>query len=392
MIVQSGQSRRTLEVVGNGALRNAGRPMQADDVITTSSMRGITLYEPNELVMSARAGTPLVEIEAELAARGQMLAFEPVDIGPAIGGMASQQSIGGVFATNISGARRVYSGGARDHLLGVRAVNGLGEVFKSGGRVMKNVTGLDVARSLTGSWGTMAVISEATFKVAPLPESTATLAFAGLPDDLAIEALTTAMGTPYEVSGAVHLSKRLAKRLAFPALAGIGRSLTLLRLEYFANGIDRRADKLAAALKVYGAPVRLGTVDSVQLWRVLRALSVLPNTTDASLWRITTAPTKGPEIVAAIRKFADAEAYYDWSGGLIWLETPAAADAGGADIRRAVAVRGGHATLIRAAAEVRSSVDVFEPMKPDIERLARSIKAAFDPAGILNPGRMYAAF
>lgn len=392
MIARVADARQTIEVVGQGALRNAGRPIEADVVVTTTSMRGVTLYEPAELVMSARAGTSLNEIEAELASRRQMLAFEPIDIGPATGGRAGQLSIGGVFATNLSGARRVGTGGARDHLLGLRAVNGRGEVFKSGGRVMKNVTGLDLARALAGSWGTLAVITEATFKVAPAPQVAATLAFCGLQDDLAIEALTTAMGTPFEISGAAHMPKRLASRLTLSALAGLGESLTLLRLEGFAASVPMRAEKLASALKIYGAPLTLGSVESAQLWRDLRALSIMPYSTETSLWRISTAPSKGPEIVAAIGKFMTADAFYDWSGGLIWLETPAAADAGAADVRRAVAVRGGHATLIRAAPQVRAAVDVFEPMKPDIERLTRGLKEAFDPDGVLNRGRMYAAF
>jgi glycolate oxidase FAD binding subunit len=379
-----------VEVVGHGALRSTGRHAPAGVVLSTASLRGITLYEPTELVMSARAGTPLFEIESELASGGQMLAFEPVDLGPATGAPPGALSIGGVFATNISGARRIAVGGARDHLLGVKGVNGRAEAFKSGGRVMKNVTGLDVARSLTGSWGTLAVLTELTFKVVPMPESVLTLVYRNLPDDLAIEALTKAMGTPYEVTGAAHLPKAAAARLQLERAAALGGSLTLVRLENFVASISYRKEKLKEALKVYGQPLELESEDSWNLWSELRQLSVMPYSEETSLWRISTAPTKAPDIVATIKKFMTAEAYYDWSGGLIWLEVPAAADAGAADVRRAVAVRGGHATLIRAAPDVRAKVDVFEPMKPEIERLTRGVKNAFDPLGLLNPGRMYA--
>ena len=378
------------EIVGHGALRNAGRPSAAEIVISTASLRGVTLYEPTELVMSARAGTPLFEIEAELASRGQMLPFEPVDLAPTTGAPAGALSIGGVFATNMSGSRRIATGSARDHLLGVRGVNGRAELCKSGGRVMKNVTGLDVARGLTGSWGTLAVLTELTFKVVPLPESMLTLVYRNLPDDLAIEALTTAMGTPFEVTGAVHLPKGAAVRLRHPKLKALGQSSTLLRLENFIASIAYRKDKLIDALKVFGTPLEFGSEDTWAIWNELRQLSVMPYATETSLWRISTVPTKAPEIVAAIKKFMPAEAFYDWSGGLIWLEVPAAADAGASDVRRAVAVRGGHATLIRAAPEVRAIVDVFEPMKPEVERLTRGMKAAFDPLGLLNRGRMYA--
>ncbi|MEQ1652439.1 MAG: FAD-binding protein [Hyphomicrobium sp.] len=390
IIARLAAQKMPFEVVGHGALRNAGRPSPAAVVLSTASLRGVTLYEPTELVMSARAGTPLFEIEAELASRGQMLPFEPVDLGPATGAPAGALSIGGVFATNISGSRRVFSGSARDHLLGVRAVNGRAELFKSGGRVMKNVTGLDVARGLTGSWGTLAVLTEVTFKVVPLPESMLTLVYRNLPDDLAIEALTTAMGTPFEVTGAAHLPKAVAARLTNQRLGALGESLTLLRIENFVASVAYRKDKLQEALRVYGTPLELGSEETWGLWNELRHLSVMPFSAETSLWRISTVPTKAPEIVAAIQKFMPSNAFYDWSGGLIWLEVPAAADAGASDVRRAVAVRGGHATLIRAQPEVRATVEVFDPMKPEVERLTRGIKMAFDPLGLLNRGRMYA--
>lgn len=390
MIAKLAAQKRRVEIVGHGALRNAGRVARSDVVLSTAGLKGVTLYEPTEIVMSARAGTPVYELEALLAARGQMLAFEPIDLGPATGAPGGALSIGGVFSTNFSGSRRILAGSARDNLLGIRAVNGRGELFKSGGRVMKNVTGLDVARGLTGSWGTLAVMTEVTFKVAPLPQTMLTLAYTGLPDDLAIEALTTTMATPLEVSGAVHLPKGSAARLKQAKLKGIDQPVTLLRLETFSTAIEGRKEKLKAALKVYGTPIEIDAEETWSLWSEFRTLSVMPFSTETSLWRISALPTKAAEIVFAIEKFMDATAFYDWGGALIWLEVPAAADAGAADVRRAVSVRGGHATLIRAQPEVRASVDVFEPLKPEIERLTRGIKSAFDPDGLLNRGRMYA--
>ena len=392
MIAKLAGQGRSIEVVGHGALRNAGRMTTPDTVVTTAALRGITLYEPAELVMSARAGTPLYEIESALAGRGQMLPFEPVDIGPATGAPGGALSIGGIFATNISGSRRLTAGSARDNLLGIRAVNGRAELFKSGGRVMKNVTGLDVARGLSGSWGTLAVLTEVTFKVVPLPQTLATLAYPGLPDDIAVEVMTAAMATPYEASGAVHLSKAAAARLKSRKLKGIDQPVTLLRLENFSTSVEERGEKLKAALKIYGSPLELDSETSWGLWSELRTLSVLPYSSETSLWRIVTVPTTSHEIVATIAKFMEAVAVYDWAGGLIWLEVPASADAAAADVRRAVAVRGGHATLIRAEPAVRSVVDVFEPMRPELEQLTRGLKKAFDPRNVLNRGRMYANF
>ncbi len=390
MIASFASRNQPVEIVGNRTKARVGRPMQTAATITTQSMRGIKLYEPTELVMSAQAGTPLAQIEAELAGNGQMLAFEPIDLGPATGGAAGLQSIGGVFAANLSGPRRVTAGAARDHLIGVKGVNGRSEIFKSGGRVMKNVTGYDLSRGLAGSWGTLAVLTEVTFKVLPWPETATTLVYQSLPDDIAIELLCAAMGTPYEVSGAAHLSPGLVRRLGNISLAAPGRPLTAVRLENFAGSVAYRKERLADALKVYGTPIELDYAETQNLWGELRQLRVVSDTTTC-LWRVSTAPKNGPKVVAAIqRHMPSANAYYDWSGGLIWIEVPASADAGASDIRRAVAVHGGHATLMRADPQVRASIDVFQPQTPTLERLTRGLKEAFDPQGILNPGRMYA--
>lgn len=389
MVASCAEKQIPIEVVGSGSKRAIGRPMEQAVTMTTASLRGITLYEPSELVMSARAGTPLSVVEAELASRGQMLAFEPVDLGPTTGGPKGMQTIGAVFATNLSGARRVQCGAARDHLLGVKAVNGRAEMFQSGGRVMKNVTGYDVARGLTGSWGTLAVLTEVTFKVLPWPETTATIVFVGLPDDLAVELMCAAMALPVEVSGAVHLQAPVAARLAHPGLKAMGKSVTALRLENFGPAVAMRKQRIKEVLKVYGKALELDHSETLEFWGELRRLSVMPNR-QSLLWRISTKPTMAPKLVAAIKRYMPAEAFYDWAGGLIWLEVPATADAGTAEIRRASAVHGGHATLIRAEPGVRASVQVFQPLSPAVERLTRRLKAAFDPAGILNPGRMYA--
>ncbi len=389
MVAGCAERRIPIEVVGSGSKRAVGRPIESGVTVTTSSLKGITLYEPSELVMSARAGTPLSLIEAELAGRGQMLAFEPIDVGPTTGGPQGSQTIGAVFATNLSGARRIQCGAARDHLLGVRGVNGRAEMFQSGGRVMKNVTGYDVARGLTGSWGTLAILTEVTFKVVPWPETAATIVFLGLPDNLAVELLCAAMAQPVEVSGAVHLQAPVAARLGHQGLKVMGKSVTALRLENFAGAVAGRKQRLKEALKVYGKALELDHRESLEFWGELRRLSVMPNR-HTLLWRISTKPTTAPKLVAAIKRYMPAEAYYDWAGGLVWLEVPATADAGTAEIRRAAAIHGGHATLIRAEANVRASVEVFQPLSPSLERLTRELKMAFDPTGILNPGRMYA--
>ncbi len=389
MIAGCAEKRLPIEVMGAGSKRAVGRPIDSAITITTSSLRGITLYEPSELVMTARVGTPVSHIEAELAAHGQMLAFEPLDVAPAVGGPQGAHTIGAVFATNLSGARRIQAGAARDHLLGIKGVNGRAEMFQSGGRVMKNVTGYDVARGLTGSWGTLAILTEVTFKVVPWPETAATIVYLGLPDNLAVELLCAAMAQPVEVSGAVHLQASVAARLGHSGLKTMGKSITALRIENFSTAVAGRKLRLKEALKVYGKALELDHRESLEFWGELRRLSVMPNR-QTLLWRISTKPTTAPKLVAAIKRYMPADAFYDWAGGLIWLEVPAAADAGTAEIRRAAAIHGGHATLIRAEPAVRAAVEVFQPLSPPVERLTRELKAAFDPSGILNPGRMYA--
>ncbi|MGE0626511.1 MAG: FAD-binding protein [Hyphomicrobiaceae bacterium] len=389
IVSEAGARHSPLEVIGSGTKRAIGRPVQASAQVSTRGITGVMLYEPHELVMRARAGTQLVEIEAQLANAGQMLAFEPIDLGPLIGEQPGQGTIGSTFATNLSGARRIQAGSARDHLIGIRAVTGHGEIVQSGGRVMKNVAGIDVARGLAGSWGTLAVLTEVTFKVVPIPEETATLAIFGLPDEIGIEVLCAVMGTPYGITGAVHLQEAPASRLWTSEIRGAGKSATVFRLEASPRAISERTEKLRKLLKAYGEIVAFAGAPSRDFWQELRLLTAMHGSTNP-LWRISTAPRLGPAVVGSISRYMQVEAVYDWSGGLIWLEVPFSADAGATDIRRMIALHGGHATLIRAEPSVRSSVEVFQPLDPAVDRLTRRLKSTFDPAGILNPGRMHA--
>ncbi len=388
-VAHAAEAQTPIEICGHGTKRAVGRPVQTAGKIGMGAMSGISLYEPSELVIAAQAGTPLNEIEALLDRNQQMLAFEPSDLAPLSQTAPEEQpTIGSVFATNASGPRRVLRGGARDHLLGVRAVNGRGETIKWGGRVMKNVTGIDLARGLAGSWGTLAVMTEVTMKVLPKPEETRTLMLFGLPDEAAIALCCTAMATPYEVSGAIHLPATMAARLGNGELAGVGRAITALRLENFPESTAQRAEKLQQRIGSFGEVYALGNDASLDFWRDVRDLRFLTGT-DFPLWRIVTAPSRAVGMVNAIRTQLDCQAAYDWSGGLVWLELPPSRDADATDLRRIIADFDAHATLIRAPLAMRSAVDVFHPLPAANTALSRKLKAAFDPAGILNPGRMY---
>jgi glycolate oxidase FAD binding subunit len=380
---------KSLEIIGHGSKRAIGRPNQTDLTLDLSDLAGVTLYEPEELVLSARAGTPIAEVEALVASKGQQLAFEPMDYGPILGRPAHAGTIGGVLAANLSGPRRIKAGAARDHFLGFQAVSGRGEAFKSGGRVVKNVTGYDLCKLMAGSWGTLAVMTEVTIKTLPKAETEETLLVLGLTDAAAIAAMTAAMGSACEVSGAAHLPPTVALRIA----GSIHRTaITAFRLEGVAPSVVHRKLMLELLLRRFGELDLMGEGESQAFWRSVR--DVLPfaatGTVERPLWRISTAPAKGAEVAAAIARAAGAQVLYDWAGGLIWIELLPAADAGAAMVRPVVAAAGGHATLIRAPAPVRATVDVFTPQDAALAALTKRVKESFDPKGVFNSGRMWA--
>ena len=378
MVVDAAAKKTPLAIVGGGTRSGLGRPMQTAATLSTKELTGVTLYEPTEMVLSVRAGTPLTEIEALLAERSQRLAFEPMDH-RGIYGSRGDPSIGAVAAANLSGPRRVQAGAARDNLIGLRAVTGSGEVVKSGGRVMKNVTGLDLVKFLAGSHGTLAVFSEVTFKVLPAPETEATIAVTGLSDVRAVSAMAMALGSPFSVTAAAHSPAEETE----PAR-------TYIRLDGFAHSVADRADRLRTLLSDFGPADVLGAHTSASLWLTILDLDGLSAPLRTPIWRVSVRPSDGPAIADAARAEFPARVLYDWGGGLVWIAGGEGPDAGATIIRAAVHAVGGHATLVRAPEDVRNAVEVFEPLSPPLMDLTRKLKATFDPAGILNPGRMYA--
>ncbi|MDP2410765.1 MAG: glycolate oxidase subunit GlcE [Pseudolabrys sp.] len=378
---------KALELAGQGTKRGIGRPSQTDATLDLSDLTGVTLYEPAELVLSARAGTPLREIEKLLDDNNQQLAFEPMDYGPLFGLEAGQGTIGGAIASNLSGPRRIKQGAARDHFLGVSAVTGRGETIKSGGRVVKNVTGYDMCKVLAGSWGTLAAMTDITIKVLPKPETESTVVVFGLDDAQACAAMAAAMGSSCDVSGAAHLPDHVASY--FDGLPK-PEAATVLRLEGVAPSVKHRQEALLALLRPFGPAAMLEARDSTALWRGIR--EVRPFTTAAAqarpLWRISTAPGQGHAVAARITPAA--QMFYDWAGGLIWAAMPFADEPDSGSIRGALADLGGHATLVRAPAAVRAVADVFEPETAGLRALNKRVKDGFDPKGVLNPGRMWA--
>jgi glycolate oxidase FAD binding subunit len=390
LVRQAADQKLPIEVCGNRTKRAIGRPMQVATRLSTTQMRGVTLYEPSEMVLSAKSGTPVSEIEALLGENQQELAFEPSRWDRIVASKSEEPvTIGGVVACNISGARRILRGSVRDHLIGVRAVNGLGNAIKSGGRVMKNVTGYDIARGIAGSFGTLAVLSEVTFKVVPKAEETRSLILLNQPDEGAIQAMCKAMGSPYEVSGTVHIPSNFVERLSNPDIAKLGRSVTALRLENFSVALDRRISALHDMLKPFGPIYELDDERSQSFWQDIGNLTFLTGS-DKPLWRITTAPDRAPKLVSALRGRLECEAAYEWSGGLIWLEVSPATDAGATMLRRIITEFQADAMLVRGNQSTRAAVDVFQPLPEAHMALIKGLKEAFDPYRIFNPGRIYA--
>jgi glycolate oxidase FAD binding subunit len=377
-VAEAARSGQPLAVEGNGTKRAMLRPVQAARTLSTRNLTGITLYKPQELILSARAGTPLPEIEAALAERGQHLIAEPPEPGPLFGA-SEPATLGGVVATNLSGPRRINAGAMRDHVMGIRAVTGTGEVFRSGGRVLKNVTGLDLCKLLAGSHGTLGVMTEITLKVLPAPEASATVAVRVA--DLAggVRALSAGLGAPYGVSGAALLPD-----------GGGGAPLAILRIEDFAESVSYRAGRLRDELAGLGdASVLDDAEQSRDLWRRVRDAEPLDAEPGDAVWRVSVRPTAGPAVARAVRAAGLPRLMLDWGGGLVWIAGPPTAEAHAA-VAAAARVEGGAFTLFRAPDSLRAAVPVLPEEPAPLAAIGRRVKAALDPAGVLNPGRMRA--
>jgi glycolate oxidase FAD binding subunit len=386
-----------LEIIGHGTRRAIGHPMATNAVLDLSALNAVSAYEPNELIITVQAGAPLADVQSLIDSRNQQFAFEPMDTS-ALLGVSGSGTIGGMIGVGLAGPRRIKTGGARDHLLGAHAVSGFGDSFKTGGRVVKNVTGYDLCKLLAGSWGTLAVMTEVTLKVMPKPESECTLVLSGLDDVTANRAMTAALGSPYDVSGAAHLPNS-AFRPAGGALEGLSsqglssqdRAITLLRLEGIAASVADRANSLGKTLSPFGSVEMLQDAASATAWSAIR--DVEPFAAGGALgawpvWRIVCPPASGGALGQALARDSGGDVIYDWGGGLIWAALPPRPDAQAALVRQRVEAAGGHAALIRASEQTRRTIDVFHPQAGGVAALSQRVRHSFDPKIILNRGRL----
>jgi glycolate oxidase FAD binding subunit len=368
IVADAGAAGRTLEIVGGGTKRDIGGGPAADGLLSLSGLAKVIDYAPQELVLTAQPGVTLAALEKLVAAHGQMLPFEPPHLAKLLGA-GGKPTLGGALAANLSGPRRIRAGAARDHFLGFEAVTGRGELIKAGGKVVKNVTGYDLSKLMAGSWGTLAVLTEVTIKVLPAARTETTLLLFGLPDVRANEAMVAAMNAPVEVSGAAHLPQATAARAPLKGQIAV----TALRLEGFAASVAARMEHLVAALKPFGRAELLDANHSRQFWVQIREAEAF-HKDPRPLWRISVPPASGAKVGATVA----GDALYDWGGGLVWLLS----DAEPVGVRAAVKALGGHATLYRGDGPA------FEPLDGALDALTTRVKAAFDPKGVLNPGRM----
>jgi glycolate oxidase FAD binding subunit len=378
---EAAAANRALEVIGLGSKRAIGRPVEAHGTLDISRITGIVSYEPQELVLTARASTPLPEIADTLASRQQMLAFEPPDLSKILASHSSG-TLAGILAGNLSGPRRLQAGAARDFVLGFHAVNGRAEIFKAGGKVVKNVTGYDLSKLMCGSWGTLAVMTDITIKVMPAPETETTLALTGKTFAEAVKTMSQAMQAPVDVSGAAFLPNARS--------AGMTGSRVLLRIAGIAASVRARVGTLKQTLVDGEGIEQLEDAQSRQLWQAVRDLTPLLEYPQHLIWRLSIPPMAGPELMRRLSRLQATSFFCDWAGGLLWLAVPAVPHAHAEVVRATVAQCGGHATLFRGPVEVRATVPVFEPQPAALAGLSRRVKSAFDPLRILNRGRMYA--
>jgi glycolate oxidase FAD binding subunit len=324
------------------------------ETLDVSEISGISLYEPGALTLVAKTGTPVTEIEKTLAKNNQRLAFEPMDHRTLLGTKGTP-TIGGVIATNTSGPRRIAVGAARDFMLGVRFVDGAGNIVKNGGRVMKNVTGYDLVKLMTGAYGTLGVLTEVSLKVLPAVETTMSLCLNGLDDAAAIKAMSAALSSPFEVTGVAHDPRT---------------ATTHFRLEGFKSSVAYRAAELAKKLRVFGEITEAPTD-----WTAIRDVTAFANL-EGDVWRISVKPSDAAALVA---KLGATAVQYDWGGGLIWALCPE-----GHDLRSAMGNTVGHATLIRG----KGNGPTFHPEPAPVAAITNALRAKFDPRNILNTGIM----
>ena len=378
VMVELVADKRAVNIQSGGTKTALGHETSAQDMLDVSHLSGVIDYEPEELIVTAHAGTPLSEIEGLLQEKGQMLAFEPPHF-DRLYHKSSTGTIGGALMANLSGPRRLSAGAARDFLLGFQAVSGRGTSFRSGSKVVKNVTGYDLSKLLCGSFGTLAVLDEITLKTLPAPETSQTLVIAHPEWSQVAGAARAAMQTAYEASASAILPKGIHALSQNCAIAAI-------RIEGVAVSVADRIKHMQSELSSFGHADVISQDDSKALWANIRDVSTLLKPA-SQIWRMSLAPSASMDLVQELEAQLDCCYYADWAGGLMWFSVDD--EHAHSIIRKALQnAGGGHATLMKADKALRAEVPVFEPLAPALAHLNQRVQHSFDPYQLLNPGRL----
>jgi glycolate oxidase FAD binding subunit len=373
------EKRTTLEVLGSGTKRNYGRPLDTENVLDISALSGIVKYEPDELVITAKAATKVAEIEETLAHRSQRLGFDPADWGRLFGAPAHSATIGGVLSADACGSARIRFGAARDHLLGYRAVNGFAESYKAGGHVVKNVTGFDLPKLMCGAFGTLSVLTEVTLRLVPRPARSATLIARDIAPADGFALLRQAWTSAFGPTGLAYIPGLMAS--SFPATGMIGAGAAIIRVE----GTRIPLDEKIAGLRALTPQTPLEAFDGEDVFLDIGNGRGFVGA-NVDVWRVTLPPQSAAQFIDELRP---AVWLGDWAGGLLWIGSPLGDSVASERIRAFASAQDGYATLLRASADTRRRVPVFQPQPATLSALSGSVKAAFDPLGIFNPGRMF---
>ncbi len=385
-------NQQTLEIIGSASKRALGREIQADIVLDMSSISGVVLYEPEELILIVAPSTPILQVKELLAQKNQYLPFDPPDFSLLWGLQEGVGTIGGAVMTGANGSRRLTTGGVRDHVLGVKGVNGFGEIFVAGGRVVKNVTGFDLPKLVAGSFGTLCAATQLTLKVLPRPPMAATLLVTGLTDSEAIVAMRRALNDiSVQVSSAAHLPRGIVMTSTVTRLAELEKAITLIRVEGFGQSVTSGIAELQSLFPARDCNIVLDQTESDLVWGEVRNASFFAQSR-LPLWHLSVPPNLGARVGERLCRELNARVYYDWAGGAVWLEVDESVDGGASLIRnllKQIVGQDGRATLMRAPTAVRMVVSPLQPLEPGLAMLNERVRRQFDPQGILNPGRMY---
>tara|TARA_Y100000590_G_scaffold261806_1_gene293860 strand:+ start:5585 stop:6865 length:1281 start_codon:yes stop_codon:yes gene_type:complete len=388
------KSNLPIELTGNRSKRKVGRELQCAKILNFSKLSGIVEYFPEELYIKVKAGTPINEIEEKLKKNNQQLAFEPLDFGYFLNGKSDYGTAAGQVACNISGSRRFKVGSVRDHVLGFRGVNGKGEIIKSGGTVVKNVTGYDLSKLVCGSYGTLVALTEVTFKVLPAPQESNTLIIHNQKVEVAVDLLEKSINSSNDISGAVFFpdgpdvagcEMNIKKTFKLNDLKH-GGSITAIRIEGPKNSVNQRVENLIKELQIKNLNISILQIHQSEIfWDKIKSLDFFSYSKN-SIIRIVIPPS---ECVQLIYQFSNKFKYYlDWGGALVWLEAFELSEEMFESIRRKVVKLGGYVTMIKNSDYLPYVEDIFTVNRERFN-VSQNIKKSFDPKRILNPGKMY---